>query len=318
MPQPGRVHLSQVGHALPHLCGPVSATAASCRTRFDDLPCWWRRSRRSAARPPAAVAMPAPAPRPTTVETIAAPQGEGTLTLPATRTSVKFAVIGDSGRGTPPQHEVAAQMVRYREAFPFAFVLMLGDNIYEGPATPDDYRTKFEEPYQALLDKGVKFYAVLGNHDDPRQVLIRAIQHGWRAVLQLRAARRRHRPPRDARRVLRHRLDEPRQHATPLAGRAARRIEGAIGRSASSTIRSTRRAAIATSRGCTGGRSSRSSLRHGVKVVFSGHEHIYQRSVLEQGIQVLRQRRRRLAPGWETAPARHTSRATSTPTITSC
>ena len=48
-------------------------------------------------------------------------------------------------------------------------MLMAGDNIYESPATPDDYRTKFEEPYAALLAAGVRFYAVLGNHDDPRQ-----------------------------------------------------------------------------------------------------------------------------------------------------
>ena len=42
----------------------------------------------------------------------------GALTLPNRATSVKFAVIGDSGRGTPPQHEIAAQMTAYRERFP--------------------------------------------------------------------------------------------------------------------------------------------------------------------------------------------------------
>jgi len=47
---------------------------------------------------------------------------------------------------------------------------MAGDNIYEGPATPEDYRIKFEEPYKVLLADGVKFYAVLGNHDDPMQI----------------------------------------------------------------------------------------------------------------------------------------------------
>ena len=97
----------------------------------------------------------------------------GTLHLPAGVTSVKFAVIGDSGRGSQPQHEVAAQMVRFRASFPYTFVLMVGDNIYEGPATADDYRRKFEEPYRALLDEGVKFFAVLGNHDDPREVATR-------------------------------------------------------------------------------------------------------------------------------------------------
>jgi predicted phosphodiesterase len=94
----------------------------------------------------------------------------GTLTLPNEDRSIKFAVIGDSGRGWQPQHDVAAQMVSFRERFDFDFVLMAGDNIYEGPATAEDYRIKFEDPYKALLEAGVKFYAVLGNHDDPQQV----------------------------------------------------------------------------------------------------------------------------------------------------
>ena len=93
-----------------------------------------------------------------------------TLTLPNEELSIKFAVIGDSGRGTPEQHAIAAQMEAYRKRFDFGFVLMGGDNIYEGPATPEDYRLKFEEPYKPLLDAGVKFYAVLGNHDYPAQI----------------------------------------------------------------------------------------------------------------------------------------------------
>ena len=93
-----------------------------------------------------------------------------TLTLPNDDISIKFAVIGDSGRGSPEQHAIAAQMEAYRRRFDYRFVLMAGDNIYEGPVTPEDYRLKFEAPYKQLLDAGVKFYAVLGNHDDPRQV----------------------------------------------------------------------------------------------------------------------------------------------------
>ena len=44
---------------------------------------------------------------------------------------MRFAVIGDSGRGDQPQNDVAAQMVAWREQFPFDLVLMLGDNIYD-------------------------------------------------------------------------------------------------------------------------------------------------------------------------------------------
>jgi hypothetical protein len=45
---------------------------------------------------------------------------------------------------------------------------MLGDNIYGGQGA-EDFKSKFEVPYKPLLDAGVKFYAALGNHDDPNQ-----------------------------------------------------------------------------------------------------------------------------------------------------
>ena len=86
--------------------------------------------------------------------------------LPLEQQSVRFAVIGDSGTGDRPQYEVAQQMELYRQKVGFDFVLMLGDNIYGGHR-PKDFVNKFERPYKPLLDAGVKFYAVLGNHDDP-------------------------------------------------------------------------------------------------------------------------------------------------------
>jgi predicted phosphodiesterase len=93
----------------------------------------------------------------------------GALALPNKRGSVKFAVIGDSGRGDQAQHDVAAQMVSWRQRFTYDFVLMLGDNIYDSH-TPADYVSRFEEPYHPLLDAGVKFYAALGNHDEPASI----------------------------------------------------------------------------------------------------------------------------------------------------
>jgi hypothetical protein len=90
------------------------------------------------------------------------------LTLPNKSTSVRFMLVGDTGTGTDHQYELAAVMVRYREAFPFEFALMVGDNMY-GTEQPDDYKLKFENVYKRLLDDGVKFYAALGNHDDANQ-----------------------------------------------------------------------------------------------------------------------------------------------------
>lgn len=87
------------------------------------------------------------------------------LTLPSAATSVKFLVMGDTGSGDSEQFDVANQMARFRAKFPFDFAIMLGDNIYGGQG-PTDLAKKFAQPYKALLDAGVKFYATLGNHDD--------------------------------------------------------------------------------------------------------------------------------------------------------
>ena len=46
---------------------------------------------------------------------------------------------------------------------------MLGDNMYGGQP-PADFVKKFEQPYAALLTAGVQFQASLGNHDGPQNV----------------------------------------------------------------------------------------------------------------------------------------------------
>jgi predicted phosphodiesterase len=100
----------------------------------------------------------------------AAPQTASSVTLdlriPLQPNSIRFAVIGDSGTGGREQYDLAQRMETYRQATKFDFVIMLGDNIY-GSHSPQDFARKFEQPYKPLLDAGVKFYASLGNHDDP-------------------------------------------------------------------------------------------------------------------------------------------------------
>ena len=90
------------------------------------------------------------------------------LKLPLIQDSIRFIVIGDSGTGDSGQINVAKQMTAYRAKFPFTFGILLGDNLY-GSERPQDYARKFERPYQALLDAKVEFHAALGNHDDPNQ-----------------------------------------------------------------------------------------------------------------------------------------------------
>ena len=99
------------------------------------------------------------------------------LTLPLKPNSVRFAVIGDMGTGKKPQYEVADQMVEYRKLFAFDFVITLGDNIY-GSQSAADLKAKFEDPYQALLSAGVTFYASIGNHDNVNQRLYKPFNMG--------------------------------------------------------------------------------------------------------------------------------------------
>ena len=96
----------------------------------------------------------------------AAPAAE--TPMPNKADSLKFAVLGDFGTGGKGQIQMAAEMARVRQRFPYEFVITVGDNIY-GSERPQDFAKKFDIPYKPLLDAGVKFYASLGNHDAREQ-----------------------------------------------------------------------------------------------------------------------------------------------------
>ena len=110
------------------------------------------------------------------------------LTLPREDGSVRFAVMGDTGNGSRQQYEVATQMAAFHGLFPFDFVIMLGDNII-GADAPADMRKKFEAPYKALLDAGVVFRAVLGNHDNPTQRFYELFNMGGERYYAFRASK---------------------------------------------------------------------------------------------------------------------------------
>jgi hypothetical protein len=110
---------------------------------------------------PAALPEPPPPGKGAPPSNGAAAQGAPPLPMPGNRGSTIFAAIGDSGSGDAAQESIARAMVTYfTSGRRFRFVLMLGDNLYS-----DDYTGEFLTPYKPLLDRGVKFYAALGNHD---------------------------------------------------------------------------------------------------------------------------------------------------------
>jgi predicted phosphodiesterase len=94
--------------------------------------------------------------------------GAQNVTLPLREKSTRFLVLGDTGTGGPEQFDIGKKVDEYRQKVKFEFGILLGDNLY-GAERPQDYKRKFEDPFKAVLDGGVKFYASLGNHDDPNQ-----------------------------------------------------------------------------------------------------------------------------------------------------
>ena len=114
--------------------------------------------------------------------------GAWAQSLPNRPDSFQFAVIGDSGTGGKGQYDIGKLLARYHETSPFTTVLMLGDNIY-GRDTPGDFARKFELPYNALLELGVKFHAALGNHDSPRQASYKLFNMGGKRYYTFRPRR---------------------------------------------------------------------------------------------------------------------------------
>jgi len=122
-------------------------------------------------------AFPQSTPQKTVGEASAKPQPPGAvspLPMPQTRGGTIFGIMGDSGSGDEAQQAVAQAMLTYfNTARHFPFVIMLGDNLYD-----DDYTNEFLTPYKPLLDRGVKFYAALGNHDRDLEIHFKPFNMG--------------------------------------------------------------------------------------------------------------------------------------------
>lgn len=219
-------------------------------------------------------------------ETAASPQparpASEVLRLPNRPGSVRFAAIGDAGRGDRAQFEVSARMQAFRSVFPYDFVVMLGDNVYDG-GTPDDYRLKFELPYQPLLADGVQFFAAIGNHDDPNQPAYEPFHMGNERYYTFKP------PPLIARiggtDVRFFMIDTENLDRTQLAW-----IDREMGKSSAAwKIPVFHRPIYTSGRYMRPARALRAALepvflKHGVTVAFSGHEHFYERTKPQQGI----------------------------------
>jgi 3',5'-cyclic AMP phosphodiesterase CpdA len=164
-------------------------------------------------------------------------------------------------------------MVAARATFAYDLVLAVGDNMY-GSQRPQDFVTKFERPYAGLLQAGVRFQAALGNHDKPdnRDYAPYHMQ-GERYYTFTRSHVRFV--------VLDTNMMEPRQLAWADATLAAATEPWKVvyfhhplysngGRHGSNVELRVEIEPLL--------------VRHGVRVVFAGHEHIYERLKPQKGV----------------------------------
>lgn len=193
--------------------------------------------------------------------------------LPNRAGSLKLAVIGDNGSGDRAQYEVGERMVQSRRTFPFDLVLMMGDNFY-GSQRPSDLVKKFELPYKGLLDAGVKFQAALGNHDELSTVDYPPLNMGGQRYYTFARG--------DVRFFF---LD-----TNSLDPKQVEWLAGALRGSAEPWRITVFHHPIYGNAGRHGGapdlrlRLEPLLLKYGVSVVFSGHDHVYERLKPQNGI----------------------------------
>jgi 3',5'-cyclic AMP phosphodiesterase CpdA len=195
--------------------------------------------------------------------------------LPNKAGSLKWAAFGDFGNGNAAEYQTAAQLIKTYAAFRFELVTTVGDNLL-GSETPQDFRDKFEIPYKPLLDSGVKFYAALGNHDLREQKDYEPFNMSGKLYYSFKA------PNQDVRFFM--------LESSDLSPEEVKWIDTAL-RTSSEQWKIVCFHIPVYSSGATHGSNLalRATLepmfiKYGVSVVFSGHDHVYERIKPQHGI----------------------------------
>jgi len=198
------------------------------------------------------------------------------LAMPEKPRSVRFAVLGDTGTGDANQSKVAETLWSYyAQGHRFKFILLLGDNLYAGFETARDYEREFTAPYKQFLDARIGFRATLGNHDLAGQEAYKPFGMGGHAYYSFKEG--------NVRFVSLNSNDpsDPEQLAwldQQFAGENGWRIcffhhplySSGVHRGESVQMRAILENPL---------------VKNKVNVVFGGHEHFYERSKPQQGIQ---------------------------------
>jgi hypothetical protein len=191
----------------------------------------------------------------------------------------RFVALGDTGTGGAGQLAIARRMTAFNDERPYNTVLLLGDNVYPD-GDPAGLVEKFELPYAELLRRGVSFYAVLGNHDVQRgraaQLGYQNFNMGGRAYYSF---------------VKGDRLAEFfALDSNQMGDEQLRWLEGALSASKAHWKIVFMHHPLYSS-GKKHGSNGRLQLlleplfvRYGVAAVFAGHDHVYGRTALREGV----------------------------------
>lgn len=78
---------------------------------------------------------------------------------------LRFVLVGDTGQKRNEQAPVVRGILKLHEKRPLDAVILLGDNLYGDEPFEYAMRDRFILPFTPLLKQDIPFYAVLGNHD---------------------------------------------------------------------------------------------------------------------------------------------------------
>lgn len=193
---------------------------------------------------------------------------------------VRFALLGDWGNGDQSTIDIARQITAVHDKTRLDMVVTAGDNIYPN-GSASSFQSYFEKPFETLLARGVPFHACLGNHDvrsgREAQEKYPLFGMGGRSYYSF---------TKGGGTIEVFVLDSNAMNPTQLTW-----LDGALARSTAVW-----KVAVLHHPPFSSGNKHGSDTairadvhplftRHGVQVVFSGHDHIYQRVTLQNDVQ---------------------------------
>lgn len=215
----------------------------------------------------------------------------------------RFVALGDMGTGGKGQYQVAQRINVFHDERPFDLALFLGDNVYPSGA-PADFERRLMRPYAELIRRQVELRGCLGNHD---------VRNARGALMQMQlfgmTSRPYHSFAKEGNLIEFFALDSTRLGSTRLGKRGQkdggegdeeqlRWLDAALDRSAARWKLVFLHHPLYSSAKRHGhgsqdeGRMRRLRaelepilIKHKVNAVLSGHDHVYERTKQQQGVQ---------------------------------